>query len=184
MAQKVTVSRRTLLQGTAAAAAVSALPHAAATAEASEDTAHIRDFAMIKKFYAEFPKRMARVRAVLNRPLTLTEKIIYTHLYHQDAMKDFARGKDYIELRPDRAGTHDIGGPMAIIQFLTSKKERIALPAAMVCDHLVQANRGAIPDLKVADKGNWETYSFLRTVSGRYGFDFWPAGSGICHQVH
>ena len=183
MAQKVTVSRRTLLQGTAAAAAVSALPHAAATAEASEDTAHIRDFAMIKKFYAEFPKRMARVRAVLNRPLTLTEKIIYTHLYHQDAMKDFARGKDYIELRPDRAGTHDIGGPMAIIQFLTSKKERIALPAAMVCDHLVQANRGAIPDLKVADKGNWETYSFLRTVSGRYGFDFWPAGSGICHQV-
>ena len=183
MAQKVTVSRRTLLQGTAAAAAVSALPHVAATAEASEDTAHIRDCAMIKKFYAEFPKRMARVRAVLNRPLTLTEKIIYTHLYHQDAMKDFARGKDYIELRPDRAGTHDIGGPMAIIQFLTSKKERIALPAAMVCDHLVQANRGAIPDLKVADKGNWETYSFLRTVSGRYGFDFWPAGSGICHQV-
>lgn len=70
MAQKVTVSRRTLLQGTAAAAAVSALPHAAATAEAAEDTAHIRDFAMIKKFYAEFPKRMARVRAVLNRPLT------------------------------------------------------------------------------------------------------------------
>lgn len=106
MAQKVTVSRRTLLQGTAAAAAVSALPHAAATAEASEDTAHIRDFAMIKKFYAEFPKRMARVRAVLNRPLTLTEKIIYTHLYHQDAMKDFAAARTTLNcVRTARART-------------------------------------------------------------------------------
>ena len=119
----------------------------------------------------------------LNRPLTLTEKILFTHLYHPESLREFKRGVDYIELRPDRAGTHDIGGPMAIIQFLSSGKERIALPAALVCDHLVQANVGAIPDLKVAEKGNVETYEFLRDVSRRYGCDFWPAGSGSCHQV-
>ena len=123
------------------------------------------------------------MRGTLNRPLTLTEKILFTHLYHPESLREFKRGVDYIELRPDRAGTHDIGGPMAIIQFLSSGKERIALPAALVCDHLVQANVGAIPDLKVAEKGNVETYEFLRDVSRRYGFDFWPAGSGICHQV-
>ena len=129
------------------------------------------------------PSAWAVVRGTLNRPLTLTEKILFTHLYHPESLREFKRGVDYIELRPDRAGTHDIGGPMAIIQFLSSGKERIALPAALVCDHLVQANVGAIPDLKVAEKGNVETYEFLRDVSRRYGFDFWPAGSGICHQV-
>lgn len=76
-------------------------------------------------------------------------------------MREYKRGADYVELRPDRAGTHDIGGPMAIIQFLSSGKDRIALPAAIVCDHLVMANAGAIPDLKVADKSNYETYDSL-----------------------
>ena len=98
-------------------------------------------------------------------------------------MREYKRGADYVELRPDRAGTHDIGGPMAIIQFLSSGKDRIALPAAIVCDHLVMANAGAIPDLKVADKSNYETYDFLARAAKRYGFDFWPAGAGICHQV-
>ncbi len=181
------VSRRFVLKASVAATTVASvgtglsLMHSE-TAQAQE-TAKIRNFEMIQQFYANYPKRLAAVRAKMNRPLTLTEKVLFTHLFHPESLKEFARGKDYIELQPDRAGTHDIGGPMAVIQFLSSGKEKIALPAAMICDHLVQANVGAIPDLKVAEKGNLETYEFLRDVSKRYGFDFWPAGSGICHQV-
>ena len=181
------LSRRALLRtaavGAAATAATAAIPSVVMAAEGAADTSKIRNFDMIEAFYREYPKKLAVVRGTLNRPLTLTEKILFTHLYHPESLREFKRGVDYIELRPDRAGTHDIGGPMAIIQFLSSGKERIALPAALVCDHLVQTNVGAIPDLKVAEKGNVETYEFLRDVSRRYGFDFWPAGSGICHQV-
>jgi aconitate hydratase len=188
MTDKLSVTRRSLLKttaaGAAAAAALSAVPAFAQTeSKSAGETAKIRNFDMIEAFYKNYPKRLAAVRGTLDRPLTLTEKIIFSHLYDAKSLKDFKRGADYIELRPDRAGTHDIGGPMAILQFLTSGKERIALPAALVCDHLVTANAGAIPDLKVADKFNYETYTFLRDVSRRYGFDFWPAGSGICHQV-
>ena len=186
--QKFALSRRALLRttaiGAAAASAAAALPGIASAAAApAADTSAIRNFDMIEAFYQNYPKKLAAVRGTLNRPLTLTEKVIFTHLYHPESLKEFKRGADYIELRPDRAGTHDIGGPMAIIQFLSSGKDRIALPAALVCDHLVQANAGAIPDLRIAEKGNVETYEFLRDVSRRYGFDFWPAGSGICHQV-
>ena len=182
------LSRRALLRtaavGAAATAATATIPSVVMAADGvAADTSKIRNFDMIEAFYREYPKKLAVVRGTLNRPLTLTEKILFTHLYHPESLREFKRGVDYIELRPDRAGTHDIGGPMAIIQFLSSGKERIALPAALVCDHLVQANVGAIPDLKVAEKGNVETYEFLRDVSRRYGFDFWPAGSGICHQV-
>ena len=187
MTKTFALSRRALLKttavGAAAASAVSAVPVFAKPAETVQDTSKIRNFDMIEAFYKNYPKKLAAVRGRMNRPLTLTEKVIFTHLYNADSLKEFKRGADYIELRPDRAGTHDIGGPMAIIQFLSSGKERIALPAALVCDHLVQANAGAIPDLKIAEKGNVETYEFLRDVSKRYGFDFWPAGSGICHQV-
>ena len=186
------LSRRTLIKSTAGAAAAVAVPafaqkalaaEAAQAAAGSEQTSSIRDFDMIRAFYESYPKRVAQVRAKLGRPLTLAEKVIFTHLFHPESLKEFRRGSDYIELRPDRAGTHDIGGPMAIIQFLSSGKERIALPAALVCDHLVTANAGAIPDIKIADKANLETYEFLSAVSKRYGFDFWPAGTGICHQV-
>ncbi len=182
------VSRRTLIKAGAGAAAAMTVPAAFAAAEkaapaAAADTSTIRNFDMIEAFYKDYPKKVAAVRAKLGRPLTLTEKVLFAHLYHPESLTDFKRGDAYIELRPDRAGTHDIGGPMAIIQFLSSGRERIALPAALVCDHLVQANAGAIPDLKVAEKGNLETYEFLRDVSKCYGFDFWPAGAGICHQV-
>ncbi|MDO5530989.1 aconitate hydratase [Sutterella sp.] len=183
--KKFTISRRSLLKTAAAASAAASVPVLGSTAHASTapETAHIRDFAMIEAFYRDYPKRLAAVRGKLGRPLTLAEKVIFTHLYHPESLREFKRGADYIELRPDRAGTHDIGGPMAIIQFLSSGKERIALPAALVCDHLVMANAGAIPDLKVAEKGNYETYDFLARAAKRYGFDFWPAGAGICHQV-
>ena len=181
----MSISRRSLLGTTAfaATAATVGIPSFASAKETDSTTAHIRNFDMIEAFYAEYPKKLAYVRGKLNRPLTLTEKLLLTHLYHPESLTNFVRGKDYIELRPDRAGTHDIGGPMAIIQFLSSGKERIALPAAMVCDHLVQAKVGARQDLQIADKNNVETYGFLRDVSRRYGFDFWPAGVGICHQV-
>lgn len=181
---RFSLSRRALLCTVAVgAAATASMPTLAKAQMPASDTSSIRNFDMIEAFYRDFPKKLAAVRSTLNRPLTLTEKILFTHLYHPKSLREFKRGQDYIELRPDRAGTHDIGGPMAIIQFLSSGKERIALPAALVCDHLVQANAGAIPDLKIAEKGNVETYEFLRDVSKRYGFDFWPAGSGICHQV-
>ena len=113
-----------------------------AALEPAAETGHIRNFDMIEAFSANIPKKLAAVRGHLGRPLTLAEKILYTHLYHPEEMREFKRGADYVELRPDRAGTHDIGGPMAIIQFLSSGKDRIALPAAIVCDHLVTGQRG------------------------------------------
>lgn len=179
------LSRRSLLKTAAAAGAAASVPTLASSAalEPAAETGHIRNFDMIEAFYREYPKKLAAVRGHLGHPLTLAEKILYTHLYHPEEMREYKRGADYVELRPDRAGTHDIGGPMAIIQFLSSGKDRIALPAAIVCDHLVMANAGAIPDLKVADKSNYETYDFLARAAKRYGFDFWPAGAGICHQV-
>lgn len=182
------ISRRKLLEAGAAGAVAASTVSApsllmAKEAAAAQDTSKIRNFDMIEAFYANYPKKLAAVRAKLGRPLTLTEKLLFVHLFHPESLKDFARGQDYIELRPDRAGTHDIGGPMAILQFLTSGKERIALPAALVADHLVTARNGVRKDLQIADRDNVETYSFLKDVSRRYGFDFWPAGSGICHQV-
>ncbi len=182
------ISRRKLLKAGAAGAVAASTVSApsllmAKEAAAAQDTSKIRNFDMIEAFYANYPKKLAAVRAKLGRPLTLTEKLLFVHLFHPESLKDFARGQDYIELRPDRAGTHDIGGPMAILQFLTSGKERIALPAALVADHLVTARNGVRKDLQIADRDNVETYSFLKDVSRRYGFDFWPAGSGICHQV-
>ena len=183
------VSRRTLLKNTAiGAAGVGTMGFTGAVSakqkKASADSAsQIRNFDMIQAFYRNYPKRLAAVRAKLGRPLTLSEKILYTHLYDPKQLKSYKRGVEYAEFRPDRAGTHDIGGPMAIIQFLASGKDRIALPAAMVCDHLVTANAGALKDIKVADQFNKETYDFLRAASHRYGLDFWSAGSGICHQV-
>ena len=182
------LSRRTLLKTAAAGAAAASIPAMPAFASeekgtVASETAHIRNFDMIEAFYKAYPARIQAIRTKLGRPLTLTEKVLFAHLYHPESLREFKRGADYIELRPDRLGTHDIGGPMAIIQFLSSGKERIAAPAALVCDHLVMANAGAIPDLKVADKGNFETYDFLGRAAKRYGFDFWPAGAGICHQV-
>lgn len=190
---KFQVSRRTLLKDTAIGAAgvstmgiadiASAVTKKPAKKAHKAPTAQIRNFDMIEAFYANYPKKLAAVRSKLNRPLTLSEKILYTHLYDPEAVKEYKRGASYAEFRPDRAGTHDIGGPMAILQFMVSGKKKIALPAAMVCDHLVTANAGARKDIAFADHYNKETYDFLRTVSRRYGFDFWPAGSGICHQV-
>ena len=151
---KFQVSRRTLLKDTAiGAAGVSTMGIADIASAASKKpvkkahkapTAQIRNFDMIEAFYANYPKKLAAVRSKLNRPLTLSEKILYTHLYDPEAVKEYKRGASYAEFRPDRAGTHDIGGPMAILQFMVSGKKKIALPAAMVCDHLVTANAGAL----------------------------------------
>lgn len=116
------LSRRALLRtaavGAAATAATATIPSVVMAADGvAADTSKIRNFDMIEAFYREYPKKLAVVRGTLNRPLTLTEKILFTHLYHPESLREFKRGVDYIELRPDRAGTHDIGGPMAIIQF-------------------------------------------------------------------
>ena len=183
------ITRRELLKdaaiGGAAVSAMGISPLAGASAKkaAAEDTSKIRDFGMIEKFYKNYPKKLARVRAKLARPLTLTEKILYTHLFDEQKIREYKRGSDYADFRPDRGGTHDIGGPMVMIQFMTSDRERIALPAAMICDHLVTANAGARKDIQFADSYNKETYDFMRDVARRYGFDFWRAGTGICHQI-
>ena len=113
------ISRRKLLKASAAgamaASTISApsLLMAKEASSAAQDTSKIRDFDMIKAFYANYPKKLAAVRAKLGRPLTLTEKLLFVHLYHPESLTEFKRGQDYIELRPDRAGTHDIGGPPA-----------------------------------------------------------------------
>lgn len=131
------LSRRALLRtaavGAAATAATATIPSVVMAADGvAADTSKIRNFDMIEAFYREYPKKLAVVRGTLNRPLTLTEKILFTHLYHPESLREFKRGVDYIELRPDRAGTHDIGGPMAIIQFLgthrTARSARLRPP--------------------------------------------------------
>ena len=110
------LSRRSLLKTAAAAGAAASVPTLASSAslKPAAETGHIRNFDMIEAFYREYPKKLAAVRGHLGRPLTLAEKILYTHLYHPEEMREFKRGADYVELRPDRAGTHDIGDPMAL----------------------------------------------------------------------
>lgn len=138
---------------------------------------------MIKSFYSAYKEKMEHVRAVLKRPLTLAEKVLYTHLFDETVLKDYKRGEDYVNFRPDRVAMQDATAQMALLQFMNAGKEQAAVPSTVHCDHLIQAYKGAREDIATATKTNEEVYDFLRDVSSRYGIGFWKPGAGIIHQV-
>jgi len=140
------------------------------------------DLDLIKKVYAEMPAKIEAARQLMNRPLTLTEKILYTHL-NKPAASPLKRGEDYVDFRPDRVAMQDATAQMALLQFMTCGRDKVAVPSTVHCDHLIQAKNESISDLQVAVDTNKEVYDFLSSVSDRYGLGFWKAGAGIIHQV-
>ncbi len=141
------------------------------------------DIEMIRQVYAAFAGKAKSVREVLRRPLTLTEKILYTHLSDEKKMINFCRGEDYVNFAPDRVAMQDATAQMALLQFMNAGRETTAVPTTVHCDHLIQAYHSAIVDLQQAEKANREVYDFLRSVSDKYGIGFWKPGAGIIHQV-
>ena len=140
------------------------------------------DIEMIKKSYLNIVKNVDHVRAIVNNPLTLSEKILYSHLWNQ-TNKSFVRGKDYVDFKPDRIACQDATAQMALLQFMQAGKEKVAVPTTVHCDHLIQAKMGAKEDLFQANKVSSEVFEFLKNVSNKYGIGFWKPGAGIIHQV-
>ncbi len=141
------------------------------------------DIDMIKKVYERLPGRIAAARKVLNRPMTLAEKILYSHLTEGEASRAYERGKDYVDFNPDRVAMQDATAQMALLQFMMAGRDKVAVPSTAHCDHLIQAKIGAEDDLSTAKMTNKEVYDFLETVSNKYGIGFWKPGAGIIHQV-
>ncbi|MFN8275849.1 MAG: aconitate hydratase [Chitinophagales bacterium] len=141
------------------------------------------DLDMIKKVYAEMPSKIAAAKNLLNRPLTLSEKILFAHLHADMKLEDFQRGKSYVDFAPDRVTMQDATAQMALLQFMTAGRKKAAVPSTVHCDHLIQAKEGSATDLSVANKGNQEVYDFLSSVSNKYGIGFWKPGAGIIHQI-
>ncbi|MEZ4721304.1 MAG: aconitate hydratase [Flavobacteriales bacterium] len=143
----------------------------------------IFDLDMIKAVYAKFPERIEAARKVLNKPLTLTEKILYAHLWDGAATEEFVRGKSYVDFAPDRVAMQDATAQMALLQFMQAGKTKAAVPSTVHADHLIQARIGADKDLQEALNKNNEVFNFLSSVSNKYGIGFWKPGAGIIHQV-
>ncbi len=141
------------------------------------------DLDMITKFYNGYSQKVAAARKVVNHPLTLTEKILYAHLWRGNADSAFERGKDYVDFAPDRVAMQDATAQMALLQFMQSGRTKVSVPSTVHCDHLIQAQVGAVPDLSRAKDQNKEVYDFLASVSNKYGIGFWKPGAGIIHQV-
>jgi len=141
------------------------------------------DINMIKEVYARYPKRIEAARKLVGKPLTLTEKILYAHLTEGVATQAYQRGKSYVEFQPDRVAMQDATAQMALLQFMQAGKNQVAVPSTVHCDHLIQAEVGAVIDLAKANDKNKEVYDFLSSVSNKYGIGFWKPGAGIIHQV-
>ncbi|WP_294675590.1 aconitate hydratase [uncultured Fluviicola sp.] len=141
------------------------------------------DLDMIQKVYAAFPERVAAARKVLGRPLTLTEKILYAHLWDGNATLVHERGKSYVDFAPDRVTMQDATAQMALLQFMQAGKKKVAVPSTVHCDHLIQAKVGADADLQRSLNESSEVFNFLSSISNKYGIGFWKPGAGIIHQV-
>ncbi len=141
------------------------------------------DIDMIKGVYTRMASRIDAARRVLGKPLTLTEKILYSHLDEGEAAHAYARGESYVDFRPDRVAMQDATAQMALLQFMQAGRNKVAVPSTVHCDHLIQAKVGALADLKTANDTNKEVYGFLASVSDKYGIGFWKPGAGIIHQV-
>ncbi|UKJ07043.1 aconitate hydratase [Solitalea lacus] len=141
------------------------------------------DIEMIKKVYERMPARVEAARKLVGRPLTLTEKILYSHLWDGTAATTFERGKSYVDFAPDRVAMQDATAQMALLQFMQAGRPKVAVPSTVHCDHLITAKVGSAEDLHTAEVSNKEVYDFLSSVSNKYGIGFWKPGAGIIHQV-
>ena len=141
------------------------------------------DIDMIKQVYANVVERVDAARNVTGKPLTLAEKILYSHLWDGTPNKAFTRGKDYVDFAPDRIALQDATAQMALLQFMQAGKSKVAVPTTTHCDHLIQAKNGASSDLQTALNTSNEVFNFLESVSNKYGLGFWKPGAGIIHQV-
>ncbi len=141
------------------------------------------DLDMIKKVYSQMVERVDKAREVVGKPLTLSEKILYNHLWDGMPSTAYKRGKDYVDFAPDRIACQDATAQMALLQFMQAGKEKVAVPTTVHCDHLIQAKQGAAQDLKRANETSNEVFDFLESVSNKYGIGFWKPGAGIIHQV-
>jgi aconitate hydratase len=143
----------------------------------------IFDFQMINAFYKALPSMISEIRKNLGRPLTLSEKILYSHLYQKFQIGASNRGVDYVDFAPDRVAMQDATAQMALLQFMMAGKEHTAVPSSVHCDHLIMAKSGAAEDMKSAVFTNKEVYDFLSSVCNKYDIGFWKPGAGIIHQI-
>jgi aconitate hydratase len=143
----------------------------------------IFDIDMIRDVYAQIPEKIKQAKVILQRPLTLTEKILFSHLSPGTETKDYQRAVDYVDFAPDRVAMQDATAQMALLQLMNSGRTTTAVPSTVHCDHLIQAYKNAETDLETANITNREVYEFLRDVSNKYGIGFWKPGAGIIHQV-
>jgi aconitate hydratase len=141
------------------------------------------DLDMIKKVYARFPERIAAARQTVGKPLTLTEKILYAHLWDGNAKEAFERGNAYVDFAPDRVAMQDATAQMALLQFMQAGRKQVAVPSTVHADHLIQARVGATKDLQESLNKNNEVFNFLSSISNKFGIGFWKPGAGIIHQV-
>jgi len=140
------------------------------------------DLDLIKKLYGAMPAKVDAARKLVGKPLTLAEKILYSHLF-ETPTRAYERGKDYVDFAPDRVAMQDATAQMALLQFMTCGRDKVAVPSTVHCDHLIQAKTGAVTDLATAKDVNKEVYDFLASISNKYGIGFWKPGAGIIHQV-
>ncbi|HLP06283.1 MAG TPA: aconitate hydratase [Paludibacter sp.] len=141
------------------------------------------DEVMIQRVYAAFPEKISQIKNKLQRPLTLTEKILYAHLSPDQPLENYARAIDYVNFSPDRVTMQDATAQMALLQLMNSGRKTVAVPTTVHCDHLIQAHISAQADLETARNTNQEVYDFLSAVSNKFGIGFWKPGAGIIHQV-
>ena len=141
------------------------------------------DIEMIKKLYAAMPAKVDAARQLLGRPLTLSEKILFSHLHSDQKLENFERGGSYVDFGPDRVAMQDATAQMALLQFMQAGRPKVAVPSTVHCDHLISAKVEAKQDLQVATTESKEVYDFLASVSNKYGLGFWKPGAGIIHQV-
>lgn len=143
----------------------------------------VYDIEMMRTFYASYAMRVDAVQRKLGKAMTLAEKILYAHLYDEKTLYAFRHGEDYVNFRPDRVAMQDATAQMALLQFMNSGQQRVAVPSTVHCDHLIQAYKGVSADLPVAQETNKEVYGFLKSVASKYNIGFWKPGAGIIHQV-
>ncbi len=141
------------------------------------------DIEMIKEVYKNLPAKVEAARKLVGKPLTLSEKILYSHLHAEQKPEAFGRGKSYVDFAPDRVAMQDATAQMALLQFMQAGRPKVAVPSTVHCDHLITAKNGAAEDLAFANKESKEVYDFLGSVSNKYGIGFWKPGAGIIHQV-
>jgi aconitate hydratase len=147
------------------------------------DKQEMFDLDLIQKVYTNLEDKVRKAKEVVGKPLTLSEKILYSHLWDGDAATAYQRGKDYVDFAPDRIACQDATAQMALLQFMQAGKKKVAVPTTVHCDHLIQAKIGAEKDLQEALNQSNEVFNFLASVSNKYGIGFWKPGAGIIHQV-